>query len=75
MVVSPVALVAVRCFGGVVSHHVSYEEGYLRTSSEEFTTNLNANGSRHDKMVHLTNYCMQKHSKNLGKFEDGNTLK
>ena len=25
-------------------------------------------------MVHLTNYCMQRTSANLGKYEDGNTL-
>lgn len=24
--------------------------------------------------VHLTNYCMQKHSENLGRYEEGNTL-
>ena len=52
----------------------SYKNGYLRTSSEEFSTSLDAKGNRHNKMVHLTNYCMQKHSKNLGKFEEGNTL-
>lgn len=54
-----------------------YEDGYLRTSSEQFTLNLRSGGSGGPdaKMVHLTNYCMQKHSKNLGKFEEGNTLK
>lgn len=49
-----------------------YEQGYLRTSSEPFTLDLGDKGEIH--MVHLTNYCMQKHSKNLGRFEEGNTL-
>lgn len=53
-----------------------YEDGYLRTSSEQFTLELRGTKAGADaKMVHLTNYCMQKHSKNLGKFEEGNTLK
>ncbi len=57
-----------------------YHEGYLRTSSETFSLDLRASttaasGGGTSQMVHLTNYCMQKHSKNLGKFEEGNTLK
>ena len=58
-----------------------YHEGYLRTSSEAFSLDLRstktaASGAGASaQMVHLTNYCMQKHSKNLGKFEEGNTLK
>ena len=56
-----------------------YEDGYLRTSSEQFTLDLRPGAGKSAapdaKMVHLTNYCMQKHSKNLGKFEEGNTLK
>lgn len=51
-----------------------YSDGYLRTSSEAFTTDLDTKPGSHNKMVHLTNYCMQKHSRNLGKYEDGNTL-
>ena len=58
-----------------------YQDGYCRTSSELFTLDLGRKpGPRsrdgHDaaQMVHLTNYCMQKHSKNLGAFEEGNTL-
>jgi len=53
-----------------------YRQGYIRTSSEAFTTNLKApsDGANQSSMVHLTNYCMQKHSRNLGKFEVGNTL-
>jgi hypothetical protein len=53
-----------------------YEDGYIRTSSEQFTLDLRGKSGAPDaKMVHLTNYCMQKHSKNLGKFEEGNTLR
>ena len=50
-----------------------FTEGYLRTSSEQFTLDIGASGDD-DRMVHLTNYCMQRTSQNLGKFEDGNTL-
>lgn len=46
-----------------------YKRGYLRTSSDEFTTRINDN-----KAVHLTNNCFQQHLDNYGKFEDGNTL-
>ena len=53
-----------------------YEDGYLRTSSEAFTLDVKSSrpGGADAKMVHLTNYCMQKHSKNIGRFEEGNTL-
>ena len=62
-----------------------YREGYLRTSSEAFVTDVADEGgksggdekvseSERMRMIHLTNYCMQKHSDNLGKFEEGNTL-
>jgi len=43
-------------------------EGYLRTSSEEYTFDLSKS------YVHLTNHCLQKHSPDLGKYEEGNTL-
>jgi len=46
---------------------------YLRTSSEPFTLRLSSSVEG-NQMVHLTNYCMQKYSDNIGKFEDGNTL-
>lgn len=46
-----------------------YEEGYLRTSSREFSIhNLN------NKLVHLTNDAVQKRSEDYGKFEPGNKL-
>jgi len=46
-----------------------YQEGYLRTSSKEFT--LNNLGNR---MIHLTNDAVQKKSDDYGKFEAGNKL-
>ncbi len=49
-----------------------YREGYLRTSSSLFTTDLRTGGDQ--SFVHLTNFCMQKHSPSVGKYEDGNTL-
>ena len=53
-----------------------HNEGYLRTSSESYTTDLDntKNGGTTKSMVHLTNFCMQKHGPNVGKYEDGNTL-
>eukprot|EP00949_MAST-11_sp_MAST-11-sp1_P000814 g814.t1 len=50
-----------------------YREGYLRTSSSEYSTNLRGDSSS-ESFVHLTNFCMQKHSPSVGKYEDGNTL-
>ena len=49
-----------------------YREGYIRTSSEAYTTDLRAGKTQ--SMVHLTNFCMQKLGVNVGKYEDGNTL-
>ncbi|CAD8050087.1 unnamed protein product [Paramecium sonneborni] len=46
-----------------------YEEGYLRTSSEEFNINDVSN-----QYVHLTNDAIQKYSEAYGKFENGNKL-
>ena len=53
-----------------------YNDGYLRTSSEPYTTDLDntKNGGTMKNMIHLTNYCMQKNSPHVGKYEDGNTL-
>ena len=48
-----------------------YRQGYLRTSSSTFSTEKNCESS---SFVHLTNYCMQKNSSSVGKYEDGNTL-
>jgi hypothetical protein len=46
-----------------------YEEGYIRTASKEFTTKNLKN-----RMIHLTNDAVQKHSDQYGKYESGNKL-
>lgn len=46
-----------------------YDEGYLRTSSREYSTNNLSN-----KLVHLTNDAIQKKAEDYGKFESGNKL-
>ncbi len=46
-----------------------YHEGYLRTSSREFSINNLSN-----KLVHLTNDAIQKKAEDYGKFENGNKL-
>ena len=46
-----------------------YDEGYIRTSSFEFSL---ANLS--NKLVHLTNDAIQKHNKDYGKYEIGNKM-
>jgi D-alanine-D-alanine ligase-like ATP-grasp enzyme len=46
-----------------------YEEGYLRTSCKEYTTDKLDN-----KMVHLTNDAIQKTSPDYGKFESSNKI-
>ena len=46
-----------------------YEEGYIRTSSREFSTeNID------DKLIHLTNDAVQNKSEDYGKYEQGNKL-
>ena len=45
-----------------------YKNGYLRTSSDNYSLNNNNN------YVHLTNNCLQKFGENYGKHEDGNTI-
>jgi len=46
-----------------------FEEGYIRTSSANFTIKNLAN-----KMIHLTNDAVQKKSDDYGKFEGGNKV-
>ena len=46
-----------------------FKEGYLRTSSEEFTL-----GNTDNYFIHLTNNAVQKYSSNYGQFENGNQL-
>ena len=48
-----------------------YTQGYLRTSSEEFTLDKDSLGSEY---VHLTNNAVQKNGPSYGQFEDGNQL-
>lgn len=46
-----------------------YEDGYVRTSSKEFSlTNL------HNKYIHLTNDAVQKKSEEFGKYETANKI-
>ena len=45
-----------------------FKKGYLRTTSQEY------NLSEKEKLVHLTNNCLQKFGEAYGKHEDGNTL-
>lgn len=46
-----------------------YQEGYIRTSSKEFSTK-----NLQNKMVHLTNDAVQKNGDDYGKFEKGNKI-
>ena len=45
-----------------------YKEGYLRTSSGQFTL------AAKEQHVHLTNQCLQNKHTDYGLYEDGNTL-
>lgn len=46
-----------------------HQDGYIRTSSKKFTL-----GSIQDRLIHLTNDAVQKHSAGYGKFEAGNKM-
>jgi tubulin polyglutamylase TTLL1 len=46
-----------------------YRDGYIRTSSKEFSMNNLTN-----KYVHLVNDAIQKYSEDYGKYEAGNKL-
>jgi len=46
-----------------------YEEGYLRTSCQEFTMD-----NCEDRNIHLTNWAVQKKAENYGDFEDANQM-
>lgn len=46
-----------------------YEEGYIRTSSKEFSMSCGDN-----QFVHLTNDAVQKQSQDYGKYEAGNKI-
>ena len=47
-----------------------YEEGYIRTSSKEFTMNYGGE----NLYIHLTNDAVQKQSQDYGKYEAGNKI-
>lgn len=64
----------IRCYAlvtalnGVIQGYF-YNEGYIRTSSKDFSLkNIS------DKFVHLTNDAVQKTAEDYGKFESGNKL-
>ena len=64
----------IRCFALVTSHNglmkaYFYRDGYIRTSSKEFSMNNLTN-----KYVHLVNDAIQKYSEDYGKYEAGNKL-
>lgn len=64
----------IRCYLLVtsVNKHVKgywYEDGYIRTSSKQFTLeNINS------RYVHLTNDAVQKKSEDYGKYEPANKI-
>lgn len=64
----------IRCFSLVTSVNgiikaYFYRDGYIRTSSKEYSaTNL------YNKYVHLVNDAVQKYSEDYGKYEPGNKL-
>jgi len=64
----------IRCYGLLTSvngHMLGYfyTDGYLRTSSKEFSVQNLSN-----KYIHLTNDAIQKNSEDYGKFENANKL-
>ena len=46
-----------------------YKEGYIRTSSYNYSLN-----TLHNRMIHLTNDAVQKNSNGYGKHEIGNKV-
>lgn len=56
------------CVSGLLRGYF-YEEGYLRTSSSEYSLN-----SLKNRFVHLTNDAIQQTASDFGKFESGNKL-
>lgn len=64
----------IRCYSMITSINgiiqgYSYFDGYLRTTSIEYSTKDISNS-----LIHLTNDAIQKYSEEYGKFEDGNKL-
>ena len=46
-----------------------YQDGYIRTSSTEYSLH-----NLQNKMIHLTNDAVQKNSDDYGKYENGNKV-
>jgi tubulin--tyrosine ligase len=64
----------IRCFALMTSVNsviqgYFYTEGYIRTSSKEFSLK-----NLENKFIHLTNDAIQKHSEDYGKFEPSNKM-
>jgi len=64
----------IRCYVLVssINTHLKaywYQEGYIRTSSKEFSLSNIAN-----REIHLTNNAIQEKAKDYGKYEDGNKI-
>ena len=55
--------------GGTDLKAYFFQEGYLRTSCREFSTN-----DLDNKYVHLTNDAIQKKNPDYGKYETGNKI-
>ena len=60
--------VLVACINGILQAYF-YSDGYIRTSSVEFSL-LNTE----NKYIHLTNDAVQKQSQDYGRFEDNNKM-
>ena len=58
----------VNCIAGIFRAYW-YQEGYIRTSSSEFSLD-----NVSDNFIHLTNDAIQKYSLDYGKYEEGNKL-
>ena len=58
----------INCINGIFRAYW-YQEGYIRTSSSEFSCDNVA-----DTFIHLTNDAIQKYSIDYGKYEEGNKL-
>lgn len=64
----------IRCYAMITSINGTiqgyfYQDGYLRTTSYEYTTEDVSN-----QFIHLTNDAVQKHSTSYGKYENANKL-
>ncbi|KAL4442818.1 hypothetical protein ABPG74_010707 [Tetrahymena malaccensis] len=64
----------IRCFMLMTNYNNNlkaywYTDGYIRTSTKEFTLK-----NLENRMIHLTNEAVQKRGEDFGKFENGNKL-